>query len=86
MIAHQHKMNAKVIAAMVDRSRCGQGARRSRAPPPATRWPPSNCSPTASATKYRLSLTATMEVVVPFWVKGAIRADLANRMGVSSPA
>ena len=31
---------------------------------------------------YRLSLSATLEVVLPQWVKGVFRADLANRNGV----
>jgi hypothetical protein len=32
--------------------------------------------------KYRLSFDAPVEGVAPFWLKGAIRADLANRTGV----
>lgn len=31
---------------------------------------------------YRLSFGETMEVVAPFWLKGAVRADLAMRNGV----
>jgi hypothetical protein len=31
---------------------------------------------------YRLPLAQTMEVVVPYWVRAAMRADLANRNGV----
>lgn len=31
---------------------------------------------------FRLSMNATMEVIAPFWLKTAIRADLANRTGV----
>jgi hypothetical protein len=31
---------------------------------------------------YRLPFNATIEGVAPFWLKGAIRADLANRNGV----
>lgn len=34
---------------------------------------------------YRLSLSQSMEVVVPFWIKGAIRSDLANRTGQQTP-
>lgn len=30
---------------------------------------------------YRLSFTETLEVIVPFWLKGAVRADLAMRSG-----
>jgi hypothetical protein len=32
--------------------------------------------------KYRLSMNRTLEVVMPFWVRGAIRSDLARRNGV----
>jgi hypothetical protein len=32
----------------------------------------------------RLSLTETFEVVLPFWVLPAVRADLANRMGIGA--
>src|SRR5690606_17194052 len=31
---------------------------------------------------YLLGLGDTIEVILPRWVRGAIRADLANRMGV----
>ena len=31
---------------------------------------------------YRMGFNETLEVVAPFWLKGAIRADLANRGGV----
>lgn len=32
--------------------------------------------------RYRLGLSATLEAVLPFWVKGALRADLSIRTGV----
>jgi hypothetical protein len=32
--------------------------------------------------RYRLGLNQTLEVVLPFWVRSAIRADFANRTGV----
>jgi len=82
LIAHQHKMNAKVIAAMATAA----GAAKVIA----------GIGTTAGDTlggleliadglrqKYRLSQSATLEVVVPFWVKGAIRSDLSNRTGTS---
>lgn len=34
--------------------------------------------------KYRMSFTQTMELVVPFWVKGALRGDLGVRNGSDS--
>ena len=36
--------------------------------------------------KWRLSLGATVEVVLPFWVKNAIRSDIARRNGRDSSA
>jgi hypothetical protein len=36
--------------------------------------------------KYRLSFTHTMEVVLPFWAKGAIRGDLGLRTGQEQDA
>lgn len=36
--------------------------------------------------KYSLAIDATLEVIAPFWVKAAIRADLANRQGIDSLA
>jgi hypothetical protein len=35
---------------------------------------------------YRLPLGRTLEVVVPFWLKGNLRSDLANRNGVGADA
>lgn len=35
---------------------------------------------------YRLSMSRTLEVVLPFWVRGAIRADLSARNGVALAA
>ena len=32
--------------------------------------------------RYRMSRSATLEVLLPFWVRPALRADLANRTGV----
>jgi hypothetical protein len=85
MIAHQHKMNAKVLNAMVTAA----GAALA----------PTDLTSTAQNTlgyleliadgvrdNYRFGITSTMEVVVPFWVKGAIRSDLAIRMGRDTAA
>jgi hypothetical protein len=33
--------------------------------------------------KYRLSMNRTLEVVAPFWVRGAVRADLSRRNGLA---
>jgi hypothetical protein len=85
LVAQQHKVNAKVIAAMA----LAAGAAKVI----------TGIGSTAGDTlggleliadglrqKYRLSMTATLEVVVPFWVKGAIRSDLALRTGQDSTA
>ena len=84
MVAHQHKVSADVIGRMV----AAAGA------PIA----PDGLGSTAADTlgllenladhkrqQYRLGLSATLEVVVPFWVKGAIRSDLQTRTGQDSP-
>ena len=84
LVAHQHKMNAKVIAGLATAA----GAAKVIA----------GLGTTAGDTlggleliadglrqKYRLSMGASLEVVVPFWVKGAIRSDLANRTGQQDP-
>ena len=78
MIAHQHKVNASVISRMVTYA----GAARVFA---------GNGGVTSdtvealemviiqSRQKYRLSFSHTLEVVLPYWVRGALRADLGRR-------
>jgi hypothetical protein len=81
MIAHQHKMNARVIGAMATAA--------------GTALAPTQIGTTAGdiraslgiiadglRQKYRLGMSTSFEAVVPFWVKGAIKADLALRTGV----
>jgi hypothetical protein len=83
LIAHQHKMNAKVIAAMATAA----GAA----------LVPTGIGTTAGdiraglgiiadglRAKYRLGMSASFEAVVPFWIKGAIKADLALRTGTDA--
>jgi len=83
MVAHQHKVNAKVIAALATAAGAAKVI--------------TGLGSTASDTlggleliadgirqKYRMSMSASLEVVLPFWAKGAIRSDLANRQGQSS--
>ena len=36
--------------------------------------------------QFRLSLSASLEVILPFWVKGMYRSDLARRQGVAAEA
>ena len=80
LIAHQHKVNASVISRMVTLAGTANTV--------------VDFLGTAQNTlaslelladrlrqKYVLSMNQTMEVVVPFWVKGAIRSDLSLRTG-----
>lgn len=83
MVAHQHKMNAKILAAMATAA----GAARVFAGLGATSTDTMETLELVimqQRQKYRLGLNATLEVVVPLWVKGAIRADLARRNGRDS--
>lgn len=80
MIAHQHKMNAKVIAAMATAAGTAKTV---------TAYGSTVADMVDSLaliadgirSKYRLSPTASMEVVLPWWVKGAMQNDLDNRNG-----
>lgn len=80
MIAHQHRVNASVIARMVTAAGAAKVI--------------TGIGSTVDDTmggleliadglrqKYRMSLNATLEVVVPFYMRGAFRSDLANRNG-----
>ena len=80
MIAHQHKMNAKTINAMVTAA----GAAKTITALGTTAGDTLGSLELIAdgiRSKYRLSMTATMEVVLPFWAKGAIRSDLSLRTG-----
>ena len=85
LIAHQHKMNSKVIAAIVTAA----GASKT-----ITALGSTTADTVGSLeliadgirSKYRLSFTHTMEVVLPFWAKGAIRQDLGLRTGIAAEA
>ena len=85
MTAHQHWINANVIGRLV----ADAGAAR------VFTGLGSTYSDTLEALglvidqtrqRYRLSFRATVEVVLPFWVKNAIRSDLARRSGRNSLA
>ncbi len=80
LIAHQHKMNAKVIAAMAT---AAGAAKTITAHGSTAADMVSGLSLIADGirSKYRLSPTASMEVVLPWWVKGAMQQDLDNRDG-----
>jgi hypothetical protein len=85
MIAHQHRINARVIAAMATAS----GAARVITGLGATMADTLEGLELLADQKrqqYRLGLNETLEVVVPFWVKGAYRNDLGRRVGVGADA
>jgi hypothetical protein len=81
MVAHQHKMNNKVLTAIV----AAAGASKTITALGTTAMDTLGSLELIAdgiRSKYRLSMNATLEVVLPFWAKGAIRQDLSNRMGV----
>jgi hypothetical protein len=80
LVAFQHKMNARVLNALV----AGSGAARVFTGLGATSTDTLQALELVimgQRQKYRLGIGATLEVVVPLWVKGAIRADIARRNG-----
>jgi hypothetical protein len=85
MVAHDHWMNATKIAAMATIA----GTAKVMPGLGATVTDSLNgLEIMAERTRqtYKLPLNATMEVVVPFWVRSAFRADLSNRTGVAYEA
>lgn len=85
LIAHQHLVNANVIGRLVTAA----GAARVLTGLGSTAQDTlAGLELIADQTrqKYRLSMTHTLEVVAPFWVKGAIRADLGIRSGRAKDA
>lgn len=85
MVAHAHKVNVEVIARMVALAGTAETVVDFS----------STTQTTLSALEllanykrqtYKLGLTETLEVVLPYWVKSAIRDDLSLRMGVGLDA
>jgi hypothetical protein len=86
LVAHQHMINSRVIDKMV--TIAGSAIE-------VTGLGGSVVSDTMEALervcdgereRYRLPLGRSLEVVVPFWVRGAMRSDLARRAGVAAEA
>jgi len=78
MVAHQHKMNAKVIAAMV----AAAGTAKTITPHGSTAADLVDALSLIAdgiRSKYRLPLSASMEVVLPWFAKTAMQNDLDNR-------
>lgn len=85
MVAHAHKVNATVIARMATSAGTAEVVTDFN----------STTQTTLSALEllanykrqtYKMGLSETLEVVVPFWVKSAIRDDLSLRGGISFEA
>ena len=82
MIAHQHKMNAKVLAAIgsgsTAKTSAGLGAVSTDTFDALTLYGDQ------TKQKYRLGLNSSLEVIVPFWVKDVIKLDIARRNAVAT--
>jgi hypothetical protein len=84
LIAYAHKQNAKTIAAMVTAA----GTAKTVTPFGSTAADSLGALELMAdgiRSKYRLSMTASLEVVVPWFAKGMYRSDLRNRTGQESP-
>ena len=82
MIAHQHKMNAKVLnsiaAGSTSKTYVGLGAAATDTLNGLTLYADQ------MRQKFRLSPSASMEVILPFWVKDALVGDIARRTAIST--
>lgn len=82
VIANQHKVNARIIAAM--RTALGTALAPTLTGTPVT-WSTLTAIEWVIEMQrqaYRLSEGESLEVIAPRWLRVAIRADLANRMGI----
>jgi hypothetical protein len=81
MIAHQHKMNVKVINSIVAGSTAktatGLGAVATDTFDALTLFA------NVQREKFRISPTASLEVVLPFWVKDLLKSDISRRNAVA---
>jgi hypothetical protein len=85
MVAHQHKVNASVISRMVTLAGTANAVNDFGGTAQNTL---ANLELLADRLrqKYKMGLSETMEVVLPFWVKAAIRSDLSLRTGQNPDA
>src|SRR5690625_3904804 len=84
LVAHDHKMSARKINAIVE----GSDAVTIPAPQAGALAPLlTSLELQVEHMRYvrRLSRNATMEAILPYWVRGVVRADLARRNGVDLP-
>jgi hypothetical protein len=81
MIAHQHKMNNKVLTAITSGSTAktatGLGAVSTDTFEALTIYG------NQTRQKYRLGINSSLEVLVPFWVKDVIKLDIARRNAIA---
>ena len=81
MIAHQHKMNVKVINSIVSGSTAktatGLGAVATDTFEALTLFAD------VQREKYRISPNASLEVILPFWVKNLLKSDIARRNAIA---
>lgn len=81
LVAQQHKLSGQVISRMVATAGAATvitgGAGSGFDLLTALEW-----VSTTQRYRYRMALSATLEVVLPLWVKPIVRADLAIRQGV----
>jgi hypothetical protein len=81
LIAQQHKVASDVIAAIV----AGSGAAVVVADVGSVAGSALNAAALVASTireEFRLGMNETLEVILPYWVREAIRADLAMRTGI----
>lgn len=83
LIAHDHKMSAQIINAIVAKS----------TPVTMTAGTAGTTAPLLTSIELqvehyrytnRMSRSTTLEAVFPYWIRGAVRSDLALRLGVDS--
>jgi hypothetical protein len=85
MSAHSHAMNGRFLATMAGLSTSVTGGSYAVSGSPVFQQIFGGIELAASdyRTKFRMPDSAVLEVILPLWVKGAIRSDLAWRTGTS---
>lgn len=90
LIGHEHRVNANVIQQMINGGTATTGHTGSTAVSMVANQAGAT-APVLSAIElqaehmkhlHRMSRNTTLEAVFPYWVRGAIRADLSRRLGV----
>lgn len=85
LVAHEHKVSAKVISDI--QTIIGAATAITNAfPNTSSILTVLELAAEGERQRYRMRLAETMEVLLPFWLKAAIRADLANQIGADARA